>query len=42
MTNEYHVPTALPGEDCIVLAVTTAPLKFRTLSAQLFAKWKRF
>ncbi|HEX2590831.1 MAG TPA: ChrR family anti-sigma-E factor [Rhizomicrobium sp.] len=42
MTNEYHVPTALPGEDCIVLAVTTAPLRFRDWRAQLFAKWKRF
>jgi putative transcriptional regulator len=42
MTDEYHVPTALPGEDCIVLAVTTAPLRFRNWRAQLFAKWKRF
>lgn len=42
MTEEYHLPTALPGEDCIVLAVTTAPLKFKNLSAHLFAKWKRF
>ena len=42
MTDEYHVPTALPGEDCIVLAVTTAPLRFRKLGAQLFAKYKRF
>jgi putative transcriptional regulator len=42
MTDEYHVPTALPGEDCIVLAVTTAPLQFRSWQAQIFAKWKRF
>jgi len=42
MTDEYHVPTALPGEDCIVLAVTTAPLKFKDPRAQLFAKLKRF
>jgi putative transcriptional regulator len=42
MTEEYHVPTALPGEDCIVLAVTTAPLRFKDWRAHLFAKWKRF
>jgi putative transcriptional regulator len=42
MTDEYHVPTALPGEDCIVLAVTTAPLRFRKFYAQLFAKYLRF
>ncbi|HEY1707740.1 MAG TPA: ChrR family anti-sigma-E factor [Rhizomicrobium sp.] len=42
MTDEYHVPTALPDEDCIVLAVTNAPLRFRKLHAKLFAKLKRF
>lgn len=42
MTDEYHLPTALPGDDCIVLAATTAPLKFKDPRAQLFAKLKRF
>jgi putative transcriptional regulator len=42
MTDEYHVPTALPGEDCIVLAVTSAPLRFRKFYAKLFAKYLRF
>jgi putative transcriptional regulator len=42
MTDQYHVPTALPGEDCIVLAVTSAPLKFKDPRAQLFATLKRF
>jgi len=37
-----HEPTALPGEDCIVLAVTDAPLKFKRLPIALFAKLMRF
>jgi putative transcriptional regulator len=37
-----HVPTALPGEDCIVLAATDAPLRFKSLPMAIFAKVLRF
>lgn len=37
-----HEPTALAGEDCIVLAVTDAPLKFSSPAIALFAKMMRF
>jgi putative transcriptional regulator len=30
-----HQPHAAPGEDCICLAVTEAPLRFRSLAARL-------
>ncbi len=39
---DLHEPTALPGEDCIVLAVTDAPLKFTSPVMALFAKVLRF
>jgi putative transcriptional regulator len=30
-----HMPVAAPGEDCICLAVTDAPLRFRSLAARI-------
>lgn len=30
-----HMPIAMPGEDCICLAVTDKPLRFKTLAARL-------
>jgi putative transcriptional regulator len=30
-----HRPHAAPGEDCICLAVTDAPLRFRSLAARM-------
>ncbi|MEQ9143045.1 MAG: ChrR family anti-sigma-E factor [Parvibaculaceae bacterium] len=30
-----HMPVAAPGEDCICLAVTDAPLRFKSLAARL-------
>lgn len=30
-----HMPIAAPGEDCICLAVTDSPLRFRSLAARL-------
>ena len=30
-----HMPIAAPGEDCICLAVTDAPLRFKSLAARL-------
>ena len=34
-----HQPHAAPGEDCICLAVTDAPLRFRSLAARLVQPW---
>ena len=31
-----HIPTATPEADCICLAVTDAPLRFRSLLVRLF------
>ena len=30
-----HQPHAAPGEDCICLAVTDAPLRFRSVAARI-------
>lgn len=37
-----HIPTALAGEDCIVLAATDAPLRFKSLPMAIFAKVLHF
>lgn len=34
-----HQPHAAPGEDCICLAVTDAPLRFSSLAARLVQPW---
>ncbi len=34
-----HQPHAAPGEDCICLAITDAPLRFRSLAARLVQPW---
>lgn len=34
-----HQPHAEPGEDCICLAITDAPLRFRSLAARLVQPW---
>lgn len=34
-----HQPHAAPGEDCICLAVTDAPLRFSSLAARLAQPW---
>lgn len=33
--NVEHMPVAAPGEDCICLAVTDSPLRFRSLAARI-------
>jgi putative transcriptional regulator len=37
-----HCPTADAGEDCIVLAVSDAPLKFRSFLVGLIGRWHGF
>ncbi|MDO8290490.1 MAG: ChrR family anti-sigma-E factor [Parvibaculum sp.] len=34
-----HMPVAAPGEDCICLAVTDAPLRFRSIAARVVQKF---
>ena len=34
-----HQPHAAPGEDCICLAITDAPLRFRSFAARLVQPW---
>jgi len=34
-----HQPHAAPGEDCVCLAITDAPLRFRSLAARLVQPW---
>lgn len=34
-----HMPVAAPGEDCICLAVTDAPLRFKSVAARIVQKF---
>lgn len=34
-----HQPHAAPGNDCVCLAITDAPLRFRSLAARLVQPW---
>jgi putative transcriptional regulator len=34
-----HQPKAAPGEDCVCLAITDAPLRFRNIAARLVQPW---